>query len=55
MLTARKQVGDNGTQAKRTVFASLAALGSVALASSWCLPLFPLLFAAGAAGLQHSS
>lgn len=35
---------------KRTVFASLAALGSIILASSCCLPLLPFLFAAGAAG-----
>jgi uncharacterized membrane protein YidH (DUF202 family) len=35
---------------KRTAFASLAALGSVILASSCCLPLVPFLFAAGAAG-----
>jgi len=33
-----------------TIAASLAALGSVALASSCCLPLFPFLVAAGAAG-----
>jgi hypothetical protein len=33
-----------------TVFASLAALGSVIVASSCCLPLLPFLFAAGAAG-----
>ena len=35
---------------KSTIAASLAALGSVALASSCCLPLFPFLVAAGAAG-----
>jgi hypothetical protein len=33
-----------------TVVASLAALGSVIAASGCCLPLFPFLFAAGAAG-----
>jgi hypothetical protein len=33
-----------------TVVASLAALGSVIVASSCCLPLLPFLFAAGAAG-----
>ena len=33
-----------------TVFASLAALGSVIAASSCCLPLLPFVFAAGAAG-----
>jgi hypothetical protein len=35
---------------KNTIAASLAALGSVALASSCCLPLFPFLIAASAAG-----
>jgi uncharacterized membrane protein YdjX (TVP38/TMEM64 family) len=34
----------------RTILASLAALGSVVLASSCCLPLFPFVFAAAAAG-----
>ena len=34
----------------RTILASLAALGSVVLASSCCLPMFPFIFAAGAAG-----
>ena len=38
------------SDSKSTVFASLAALGSVILASSCCLPLLPFLFAAGAAG-----
>jgi hypothetical protein len=33
-----------------TAVASLAALGSVIVASSCCLPLLPFLFAAGAAG-----
>jgi hypothetical protein len=37
-------------RSKRTILASLAALGSVILASSCCLPLLPFLFAAGAAG-----
>jgi hypothetical protein len=50
MFTARKQLGENGPQSKGTVIASLAALGSVVLASSCCLPLLPFLFAAGAAG-----
>src|SRR6266481_3734862 len=50
MFPARKQFDENGPQAKRTVVASLAALGSVVLASSCCLPLLPFLFAAGAAG-----
>jgi hypothetical protein len=35
---------------KSTVVASMAALGSVIVASSCCLPLLPFLFAAGAAG-----
>src|SRR5262245_21003859 len=34
----------------RTIVASLAALGSVMLASTCCLPMFPFVFAAGAAG-----
>ena len=50
MLTVRKEAGENGSRSKRTVIASLAALGSVVLASSCCLPLLPFLFAAGAAG-----
>jgi hypothetical protein len=41
---------ENGPRSKGTVLASLAALGSVVLASSCCLPLLPFLFAAGAAG-----
>lgn len=35
---------------KHTAISSLAAIGSVVLASSCCLPLFPFLLAAGAAG-----
>ncbi len=35
---------------RRTMIASLAALGSVVLASSCCVPMFPFIFAAGAAG-----
>ena len=50
MFKATKQVGENAPPAKGTVIASLAALGSVVLASSCCLPLLPFLFAAGAAG-----
>src|SRR6266496_2553033 len=50
MFKATKQVGENAPQAKGTVLASLAALGSVVLASSCCLPLLPFLFAAGTAG-----
>jgi len=37
-------------RSRQTIVASLAALGSVFLASSCCLPLVPFLFAAGAAG-----
>src|SRR2546426_5970216 len=50
MFKATKQVGENAPQAKGTVIASFAALGSVVLASSCCLPLLPFLFAAGTAG-----
>ncbi|PYS57460.1 MAG: hypothetical protein DMF74_26005 [Acidobacteria bacterium] len=39
-----------GSGSGRTVLASLAALGSVVLASTCCLPMFPFIFAAGAAG-----
>ena len=43
--------GRDKTQAsKRTILASLAALASVVIASSCCVPLLPFLFAAGAAG-----
>jgi hypothetical protein len=38
------------SDSRSTVVASLAALGSVIVASSCCLPLLPFLFAAGAAG-----
>jgi putative Ca2+/H+ antiporter (TMEM165/GDT1 family) len=41
---------DKTQASKRTILPSLAALGSVVLASSCCLPLLPFLFAAGAAG-----
>jgi hypothetical protein len=40
------------SDSKSTVVASLAALGSVIVASSCCLPLLPFLFAAGAAGIS---
>jgi len=40
----------NKSGSASTVFASLAALGSVIAASSCCIPLLPFLFAAGAAG-----
>ncbi len=38
------------TESKRTMLASFAAVGSVILASSCCLPLLPFLVAAGTAG-----
>jgi len=50
MLMEAERVSDKTQGSKRTIVASLAALGSVALASSCCLPLLPFLFAAGAAG-----
>ncbi len=50
MLLSTKELTENGARSKRTVVASLAALGSVVLVSSCCLPLLPFLFAAGAAG-----
>ena len=40
----------SGGGEKRTLIASFAALGSVILASSCCLPLVPFLLAAGTAG-----
>jgi len=40
----------NASGSGRTILASLAALGSVVLASTCCLPMFPFIFAAGAAG-----
>ena len=45
-----KKTAAKGSRSKRTIGASLAALGSVVLASSCCLPMFPFLLAAGAAG-----
>ena len=50
MLMDGERVSDKTQGSKRTIVASLAALGSVLLASSCCLPLLPFLFAAGAAG-----
>src|SRR6266852_1146557 len=40
---------ESGFRSKSTIAASLAALVSVVLASSCCLPLLPFLFAAGTA------
>ena len=50
MLPATKETSASGSRSKTTIAASIAALGSVILASSCCLPLLPFLFAAGAAG-----
>src|SRR6267142_2520143 len=50
MLKGRREVSENSARSKRTIAAGLAALGSVVVASSCCLPLLPFLFAAGAAG-----
>jgi hypothetical protein len=44
------EIRKNRSGSRSTIAASLAALGSVILASSCCLPLLPFLFAAGAAG-----
>jgi len=41
---------ETSRRTKPILFASLAALASVVLASACCLPLIPFLFAAGAAG-----
>jgi hypothetical protein len=45
-----KEIAEKGSRSKSTIGASLAALGSVVLASSCCLPIFPFVLAAGAAG-----
>src|SRR6266446_9653600 len=50
MSQVEKNRATNKSGSASTVVASLAALGSVILASSCCLPLLPFLFAAGAAG-----
>jgi hypothetical protein len=50
MLLEAERVSAKPPGSKRTIVASLAALVSVVLASSCCLPLLPFLFAAGAAG-----
>lgn len=50
MPITEKHPSETIPNSKRTVIASLAAVGSVILASSCCLPLLPFLFAAGAAG-----
>jgi hypothetical protein len=50
MSRGRRETSQNGPRSKRTTIASLAALGSVVLASSCCLPVLPFLLAAGTAG-----
>jgi len=50
MPRAEENQPRNKSGSASTVFASLAALGSVIAASSCCIPLLPFLFAAGAAG-----
>ena len=45
-----KETSPKRSGSGRTIVASLAALGSVVLASTCCLPMFPFVFAAGAAG-----
>jgi hypothetical protein len=50
MLMEAERGSDKTQASRRTILASLAALGSVVIASSCCLPLLPFLFAAGAAG-----
>jgi cytochrome bd-type quinol oxidase subunit 2 len=48
-VTGQQPVEDT-QRSRRSLFASLAALGSAVLASSCCLPLLPFLAAAGTAG-----
>jgi hypothetical protein len=50
MVQLTQEPTDNGSRSGRTISASLAALGSIILASSCCLPLVPFLLAAGTAG-----
>jgi len=50
MVQTIQESADKASRSGRTISASIAALGSVILASSCCLPLVPFLFAAGAAG-----
>jgi len=50
MVPTTQEPTDKASRSGRTISASLAALGSVILASSCCLPLAPFLLAAGAAG-----
>ena len=50
MVPTTQEPAEKVSRSGRTISASVAALGSVILASSCCLPLAPFLFAAGAAG-----
>src|SRR5215471_7587342 len=50
MARERKEQGGINPSSKRTIIASLSALGGMVLASSCCLPLAPFLLAAGTAG-----
>lgn len=50
MTIERKERDENNPGSKRTIIASLSALGGMILASSCCLPLAPFLLAAGTAG-----
>jgi hypothetical protein len=50
MVQTTQEPKENASRSGRTISASLAALGSVILASSCCLPLAPFLLAAGTAG-----
>jgi hypothetical protein len=50
MTQMAQEPARDASRSGRTVSASLAALGSVILASSCCLPLAPFLLAAGSAG-----
>jgi len=49
-MQSRPTTDSNAAYGRRGVGASVAAMGSVLAASSCCLPLFPFVFAAGAAG-----
>jgi hypothetical protein len=48
--TSGKRIEPTPDHASRSIFAGVAAIGSVLAASSCCLPVLPFLFAAGAAG-----
>ena len=50
MVQMTQEPAENTSRSGRTITASLAALGSVILASGCCLPLAPFLLAAGTAG-----